>query len=379
MPNFWKPIAIIACVLSLCIGFAAVTRANTQSPNGQARIEPLLPVAAMTVRRSDKAILNDSFAGILQPSRQSALGFEAGGRVASMQVDVGDRVKAGDELARLDLRTLDAQLAAARAQIKEAEASEALSRVTFDRQNVLVTKGHASPQRLDEARANIDASRARADAARASLDALAARRQLSILSAPYDGVIIDRFMDEGGIAAPGQSLLALVETGALELRVGVPLSEISALRTGQTYPVDVEGRRVEAVLRSLTGIVDQRTQTVTAIFDIAGSEGVAPGSVARVELENTMEGGGFWIPLTALAEGTRGLWTVVHLEASEGGFVTSKRLIDILYTDGERAFVRGSLEDGDQIIASGVARVVTGQQVRIAGPDDAAFVQALGR
>lgn len=379
MRMFARYAIIPAVVIGAVALTAGLTRANGPEPLSLSASETLLPVAAMTVRRTDNAVLNDRFAGIVQPSRQSALGFEAGGRVAGLKVDVADRVKAGDELARLDLRTLDAQIAAARAQIREAEAAEQLSRVTFDRQKTLVDKGHASPQRLDEARANIDAARARAEAAEASVQALMARRQLSILTAPFDGVITERFLDEGAIAGPGQAIFSLVETGALELRVGIPIDEMQQLKPGDSYPVEIDGRSVSATLRAMTGVVEERSQTVTAIFDIAESEGVAAGSVARVQLENTVGEEGYWIPFTALAEGARGLWTVIHLEPDNGAYRTSKRLVDILFTDGDRVFVRGSIEDGDRIIASGVARVVSGQRVRAVGREDEALASAAGR
>lgn len=359
--------------LPVLIGLLAggLTACGSATDGGEVTAaRPVIPVSSIVVERTDAARLREEFAGIVTPARSSALGFEAGGAVASLSVDVGDRVSAGEELARLDLRALDAQIAASRAQIREAEAARDLAAVTLQRQQTLLDRGHVAPQRVDEVAANVDAAVARRDAALASLNALLARRALSILTAPFDGVVTARLLDEGAIAAPGQTVVQLVEADRLELRVGLPLEEARNLQPGRDYTLIAEGRQVRATLRATTDVVEARSQTVTSIFEIPGDAGVASGAVARVVLDSTIAEEGYWVPFGALSEGRRGLWTVMHLTPTDtGDFLVDKRLVDVIFTDGERVFVRGALEDGDRIIDAGIDRVVSGQRVRLAEED----------
>lgn len=352
-------------LLAVLFAPAGVALASLTPPASADETAPL-PVAVEIVRHADRAEVTESFAGVASARRSSRLGFEQGGRLAEVNVDVGAEVKEGDTLASLDLRSLDAQIAAAEAGVKEADAGLTLANVTQNRQRDLADKGHISDQRLDEAVANVAASRARRDAARAQLETLKVRRDLSILTAPYDGVVVERHLDEGTIAAPGIPVIDLVEAGAVEIRVGLPLEQARRLVPGDTYTFKVAGRAARAKLRAETGVVDRNTQTVAAVFDLAESGGVAPGEVARLELAGEVAADGFWAPITALSEGRRGLWTLLALEPENGSkdvFILKPRIVDVLYTETERAFVRGSLADGELVVAAGIDRVASGMRV----------------
>ncbi|MCG8440493.1 MAG: efflux RND transporter periplasmic adaptor subunit [Caulobacterales bacterium] len=330
---------------------------------------PPMPVAAAKVEMREAAVVGEAYAGVVTPRRESRLGFETGGRVAVIAVDVGDEVVEGAELARLDLRTLDAQIAAAEASVVEAEASLRLARATAERQRELVDGGHASRQRLDEVDANVDVSRARVGAARAELDALIVRRDLSILTAPFAGIVTDRLLDEGTIAGPGVGVVDLVESGALEVRVGLPVEQAQSLIVGEVYRFHVRGAPVSARLRSVTGVVERATQTVAAVFHVLedGASRPAAGEVARLTLEKPLDEPGFWVPVTALAEGRRGLWNVLALEPDPdepGVYRLAPRLVDVIHTEADRAYARGAVAHGELIVTAGVERVVPGQRVR---------------
>ncbi len=324
-----------------------------------------LPVEVLEVEILQAAEITEYFPGLVAARRESQLGFESGGRIASVEVDVGDYVELGDALAALDVRALDARIAAAEAQVREAEASLALARATSNRQGELVDRGVASQQVLDEASANVNVAAARLAAASAQLDELAVLRDLSLLTAPYAGVIVARFMDEGDIAAPGAPALDLVEIAAPEVRVGLPLHQAERLSPGAEVTFVVDDQSVAGTLRAATGVVDRATQTVTAIFDVEPGS-VAPGEVARLRLNAAVEAEGFWVPLIALTESRRGLWSVLALAEpdEEGGYRLEPRTVDIIYTEADRVFVRGAVQDGDLVLAGGRDRVVPGQRVR---------------
>ena len=357
---------IAAAALGLVIIVIAVSSLREAAAESGPQTADPLNVETFTVEYRDSAEITEYFPGLVAARRESALGFEQGGRIAQIAVDVGDRVEAGALLARLDTRTLRARLSAARAEAAAAGAQAELTDVTLNRQRRLVEQGHVSAQRLDEAAANAAAAHARQAAARASADALAVQLDLAELLAPFAGVITARNADEGAIAAPGVAVLNLVETDALELRVGLPARQAERLDVGAAYPVLIGQRSLSAALRAQTGVVDRQSRTVTAMFDL--DEGAASaGAVGRLQLPAPLDERGFWAPVSALTEGRRGLWSVYVLAGEGAPYGLEPRAVEILHTQGDRAYLRGAVRDGEQVIATGLQRVTPGQSVVPAG------------
>lgn len=336
--------------------------ADAQQASGQSGI---LPVETLDVTYTADARIGEAFPGLVTARRESALGFERGGRIDAIEVDVGDRVAAGDVLAVLDTSALAAQIAAADAQTAEARVQVSLARATEERQRTLMERGHISPQRLDEAATATQAADARRAAAAASANALRAQLALSVIAAPYDGVITARLVDEGAIAAPGQAIVNIVEDGSLEIRVGLPPVTAARLVVGQSYDFRADAGEIQAVFRASTGVVDVQSRSVTAIFDVADGQGAQAGQVARLVLDAPIDAEGFWVPTSALAEGRRGLWSVYALAEDDGGvYRIEPHSVEALRVEADRVFVRGAVDDGALILASGLQRVTPGQRVR---------------
>ena len=105
-----------------------------------------------------------------------------------------------------------------------------------------------------------------------------------------------------------------------------------------------------------------------AVFRLADAhERVVPAQVARIEIAERTEARGFWLPATALTRGSRGLWSVlvVETDAALGRSVAARRDVELLYTDGDRVLVRGTLRPGDAVIFGGTHRLVAGQPVEV--------------
>jgi RND family efflux transporter MFP subunit len=236
-----------------------------------------------------------------------------------------------------------------------------------------VARGHASAQRYDEVRLDLDARRAEvavAEAAlrqaRANLAAAAVDLARSRIHAPYAGRIQARLADEGALITPGRTVLRLVETEAPEARVGVPQDVADDLAPGARHRFRSGTSTVGGTLLHLLPEVDTRTRTITAVFAL--DEGApAAGSVVELELERAVAATGFWLPLTALTEAQRGLWSVYVLRPEGSEDVAERRLVEVVHTEGDRVYVQGTLEDGERVVVAGTQRVVPGQAVVAAG------------
>lgn len=328
----------------------------------QVNAPPPMPVAVVEADYASDASIEEFFPGLVAARRQSALGFERGGRIDAIRVDVGEQVRAGDVLAVLDTRAVTAQIAAADAQTAEAAAQTALAAETETRQAQLLERGHVSQQRLDEVRTSTRAARARQNAAAAAADAIRVQLDLAEMTAPFDGVVTARLADEGTIAAPGQPLLELIESGSLEIRVGLPPVLAASLNADHSYRFLTDGGALNARFRASTGVVDQHSRTVTVLFDIDPGT-VAVGQVVRLAMATPIDADGFWVPTSALAEGRRGLWTVYVLQPDQGDYLLEARVVETVRIEADRVFVRGAVTDGELVLASGLQRIMPGLRV----------------
>ena len=339
----------------------------------------VLDVAVAPARLQDGYRVEQGYAGRIVASRSSALGFERAGTLVIVAVDEGDRVEKGDLIARLDIRALEAgrrqalaRLDHARALQREAIARHELARKDSRRKAALVEQGHLSRTLYDEALANEQALAAQLGAAaaavaetRTSLQAIEVDIELSHLRAPYSGSITRRLLDEGTALAAGEAVVHLIEDSSLEARIGLPLDAADSLTVGETYEIQVGTRLYPGRLRAMVSEIDARTRTLFAVFALGvGERAPLAGQVGKLALSRRVDDRGFWLPIAALTEGSRGLWNSYAVVAGDDGEQrVEARQLFVLHTETDRVFVRGALADGEPVVVSGLHRLVPGQRV----------------
>ena len=120
---------------------------------------------------------------------------------------------------------------------------------------------------------------------------------------------------------------------------------------------------VLAELRSKTGVIDANNRTVTTLFDIIDADSVAAGAVVRLEMAQEIAEPGLWLPISALTESERGLWSIYIARRNNGGWTAEPGIVEIVHQSGDRVFVRGAVRDGDRVITDGLQRLTPGQPV----------------
>lgn len=313
------------------------------------------------------------YAGRTVASRAAQLGFKRGGEIEQLQVDIGDRVSAGATLAQLDtlalqsqLRRANAEVSLAKANLEALEAETQLAINTERRFRKLREQGHASQQTYDEARLSLRAKQAQLNVARASLErAVAAQQSVAVdideaaITAPFAGVIQARYVDEGTQINPGEPALRLVEDAQREAHIGVPAELGARLQPGAVYPLRWNEQDFAATLSAVLPEVDPATRTLTAVLHLKQNT-VPLGAVVELTLDEQVPTPGFWLPLGALTAADRGLWGVYVINAES---VVERRLVEIVHTEAERVYVRGTLNPADRVVQTGVQRIVPGQKV----------------
>lgn len=325
-------------------------------------------VATMPAVVDDGYAASSSYTGRIEARLESQAGFEIGGLIATVRVDEGDVVTKGSPLAELDTARLAARRTEAAAALEQVRADLALAKSTFARIDAAFAHKGVSQQQLDEARQKAAALEAAVAAANARLDSIDVDIAKATLKAPYSGTIVRRFHDPGTVVAGGQPMFVLQSNEAPEARIGVAPEVLTSLVPGDTYTLTVDDAPVEARLKNLIPRLDEATRTVDAIFVIESPSAMArPGDLARLDIQRFVETPGYWVPVSALSEGSRGLWETLIAEAHGEQHVLERRTVEVLHSEADRAFVRGALQQGDLLVSDGLHRVVGGQTVLVEG------------
>jgi RND family efflux transporter MFP subunit len=359
----------ISIVLALTVALGALLRLRAAAAPLES--EPtLLPVAVTPVQMSSRYQVRRRFTGRVVPRRRSDVGFELAGLVESIAVDEGDTVTEGQVLARLDGERLAAREQELAARRDEIRAQLTLARTRVRREHRLVSDQLSSQDRLDEVRSRVGALTAQIKAAEAALRSVRNDLADTRLRAPYAGVVVRRLLDEGTVVRAGQPLLRIHEAGPLEARIGIPMDLRGRVVVGSRVQIEINGIGASARVRALIPDVQTRTRTLTAILELPELPGLAAQELVRLELTQTVHEHGFWLPVTALSEGPRDLWTVfVASPAGAQRGRIQRTPVEVLHTEAERVFARGPLQAGDPVVAGGTHRVVPGQLVRLIGAD----------
>ena len=339
----------------------------------EANVEPTISTEAkpmpVTVERFELETgysASTRFLGIIEAASDSNIGFEVAGVLSELEARDGDFVTTGQLLGRLDIRQQSAALALARAQEKEVAAQLELAKLNLQRIDSLLAQSLVSQREADDARLTVEATQARLETTQASVRNAEIVIEKSELRAPFDAVVSKRITEPGSIVGPSVPIVRLVSVGEREAHVGISPKFANMAVIGETYTLFVEGEAISARLRSVGADVDPQTLTVLAVLTLPKDQPVRVGQTVALEFQERVNETGGWLPITALLEGDKGLWTVlVTKEDAAGELITARESVEIVYSEGERVFVRGTVADETNVVASGMQRLSPGSPVDI--------------
>lgn len=334
------------------------------------------PSLTVTTTTPEQAMLPVTLAanGSLAAWQEASVGAEASGqRIAEVLVNVGDRVRRGQVLARFATDTLRAEAAQARASLAEAEAHAAEAANNAQRARTLQATGAMSASQINQYITSEATARARVEAARAVLQSQLVRLQQSAVQAPDDGVISARTATVGAVVGGGTELFRLIRKGRLEWRAEVTSSELGRLTPGTTAIVTAaSGARLEGRVRTIGPTVDPQSRIALVYVDVKPLPGPASGS-ARAGMFARGEFDLGAVPTLTVPQQAvvvrEGFSYVFRLNPDQR--VTQVK-VEIGRIAGDRLQVLSGLAPDARIVASGGGFLNDGDLVRVVGEPSAA-------
>ncbi|MEO1747159.1 MAG: efflux RND transporter periplasmic adaptor subunit [Pseudomonadota bacterium] len=304
-----------------------------------------------------------AFSGQIEAPQQADLSFEQGGTVQLISVDEGEYVAVGDVIARLDDRILKAELERLNASMAAVEAQRELLSLDNERASELNKRGFAANQAVDRTRlglVELDARMAEIDAGIMSVNI---QLEKMTITAPFDGIVSQRRVDPGTTIGGGQPIMSLIEDAKPVFRVGIDPQLAASLNVGETVNVTFGSDEVDAQIISFLPQLDPTTRTQTIRAQLVADTEIAIGQTGTLTLEERIETAGAWIPLSAIEDGVRGLWTIKTVQGDSEQTVGIEA-VELIHVDEENAYVRGSFASDSDLITNGLHRVVAGQAIR---------------
>ena len=380
-PRFFS--FLIGAVVVLGIGFAvwqamfggekAATAAASQS-----KVVPV--VKANREDLQTDATLQAEFV----PYQDIAVHAKVSGYVNMIRVDIGDRVKQGDLLATLEIPELQDNINKAKAAVSATEQEIAKAQADYDNQHQIdqrladVAKAHpnmVAQQDLDTAKSKevaaqgvLGAAQQHRDEAQAELGRLNTLAAYEKITAPFDGIITERFADIGSLIQAGTNsntqalpLVQLAQDDLLRLRFPVPEAQTPLIENGKKVEVTVPAlnRTLVGTVTRYAWLINRSTRTMTTEVDVENPQGVIKaGMYAYVKLPLQVASQALAVPLQALTVGDD---PTVFVLAKEGRL--QERKVKVGLRTPYKAQILGGLEEGDVVVVGNRAGLIAGEKV----------------
>jgi membrane fusion protein (multidrug efflux system) len=355
------PARWLACALLLASAgvLAACDKANGDNAKDGKDEVPAVPVEVATTQRADMAAVYAGTAPV-ESERKAFVMPKVQGEIRQVVADEGQRVKAGQLLARLDGDKLRLEVALSEATMRKLERD-------YNRNLELTQKGLVSATALDNLKYELDAAKATWELARLQLS-------YTEIRAPIDGTVTQRLdvvkvgntvTPVGGVIESGDSALFVVEDlDTLMLRVNVPERELAKLSVGQPAELSfdaVPDRTFRGEIALISPYVSADTATFAVRIRVTESGGLLrPGMFARVAIVYERKPDALQIPRTALldSDGPPKVFVVRNGKAAE-------RAVKLGLSNGAWIEVTEGLKDGEQVVVVGQGAVKPGASVRV--------------
>ena len=355
-------VAMIAAVSTL--GLAGCSR---QEPAA----EPVRAVRTMLVAPAT-AGASYEYAGEIRPRVESRLSFRVGGKIVERSANLGDTVRVGQTLARLDPRDLRLGEDVARAGMASADVNLKQAEADFKRYRDLRDQGFISSAELERRETSLKVAQAQLEQARAQSGVQGNQARYAALVADAGGVITGVDAEAGMVVSSGAPVLRIAHDGPRDVVFSVPEDKIAMIRalaaSGGTVRVrlwSAGAADLVARIREISAAADPATRTFLVKADLGSAStgaGLSIGQTATIAIDSPRLAGIAKVPLSSLKEDHGGstVWVV-----EPASMTVAQRSVRVGAAEGNDAVVLAGLTAGDRVVTAGVHVLSPGQKVRL--------------
>ncbi len=353
------------------LAFSIITVLSACTKEEQPFEEVIRPIAWQEVKQSSFDQVR-RLSGTIFPVEEANLSFEVGGKIEWIKVKLGDEVKRGDALARLDQRNFNLSRQSAEANLQKSYAALSEAENEYKRYAELSSKGLVSKSGFDNAKAAFESATSAVNITKTQLDIANKDLNDSILKAPYEGKITKRLIEPSMQVSPGQAIFQIEGDDGLEVQVMVPETLIRNLTKGSEidihYPA-FPGLNSKGTISEISSRAATANAFPVTVLINSELNNLRAGMTAEVDFtfqgvgRTGFKGKAFRLPISALAsgEGQKAYVFVYDVEKQ----MLEKRLVQTESILNNEVLVSVGLKSGEIIAIAGVSFLRDGQSVRL--------------
>lgn len=352
---------IIPLALSLSVAAALLSGCSRPAPSE----EPIRAVKVLTVGMQGMGA-GGEFAGEVRARVESRLGFRVGGKIVRRNVELGQRVKAGEILAQLDPQDYQLAAQAARAQVSAALTNRDLAAADFKRYKELRDQNFISGAELERRDAALKAAQAQLDQAQAQGAAQGNQASYTTLLADVSGVVTAVEAEAGQVVAAGTPVVRIAQDGPRDVVFAVPEDKVAQVKIGSGVEVRAWGAQtaIAGAVREVAASADPVTRTFGVKVSLPAKDALALGATVSVLPQSLSRTGVQVIKLPTSALRQDGQSSAVWV-LDTASMTVKLQPIEIATADGNDVVVAGGLQPGMQVVSAGVHVLSPGQKVTI--------------
>ncbi|CCE99786.1 efflux RND transporter periplasmic adaptor subunit [Sinorhizobium fredii] len=326
--------------------------------------EIIRPVKVVEVAGTGEARRLD-YAGSVRARTEMNLGFRVAGKITERLVNVGDRVKPGDRLARIDPTDYQLAVKSAEATLFAAEKQVQTTSLTKERAAQLFTKSFSSKAELDQATLLYDQAISTRDAAASSLSQAKNQVAYADLKSDQSGIVTAINADVGQVVGTGTPVVTVAVDGEKEIEVAVPELDIAEFKPGKAVSARFWSNdmlTLDGQVREVSGSAERQSRTFAVRISLPNDPRVLLGMTATVEAAATSSESLVSVPLSALAQkdGKEIVW-VVDRSAS----TVHARPVRLADYAGDQVRIAEGLRSGDLVVAAGTQFMAEDLKVKL--------------
>jgi RND family efflux transporter MFP subunit len=330
--------------------------------------ERIRAIKTITVSEQASGKLRD-FSGVVEAADRSSISFEVAGNVQKVNVDVGDRITKGQVLATLDPEPYQLTVAEINAELVKARDNVTKTEAEYNRQKRIFEQGAGAQRRVEVSEFNYKAAKSAVDFQIARLNNAKRDLNRTVLRAPFDGAIANRYIDPFNEVARGQKCFDIFEFTGMEVAISIPedaIDEINMDQKGEIrFPVFAD-RTYNGRVTEISKVAGTANAFPIKLTIADPDQRIRPGMTARVTL---LLGGddqkaAYLVPLSALTQSGDTTKGFVYIYDSQTSTV-KKTQIESGSVRGDNVVITGGVKEGDIIAVAGVSFLEDGQKVKL--------------